>query len=518
MGGKSKITTEIFVSRANNIHNFRYDYSKTNYINQLEPVEIICPKHDSFWQSPKVHTIQGCGCPECAKEKKSKIFAHTQEDFIQLSTIIHKGYFNYSNVLYIDRDTKVIIICPEHGPFKQSPKQHLAGKNGCKKCVAKAIANKIISGNTCNSTETFIEKAKEIYGHKYNYSESIFIGIQKDIKIICPNHGPFYTTPSRHLRENSECKKCRIEKSKQNFLIRILKVHGDKYDYSRVDETFTKMKEDIEIICPIHGIFKQTPSYHLRNHGCPDCNNDSIRKPIEAFIKQASEIFNNFYDYSKTDYKNTNTEIKIICPIHGDFSITPKRHLNGHGCQTCAALHRIDLATYSTVEYVEIANKIHGGIFDYSMVEYTGARNKIIIKCERGHIFKQEAASHLAGHGCPSCCHFSSKIEQRWLDYMNVPNDIQHRQVSLNYKNKTFKVDGFIPETNTIYEFYGDIFHGNPKKYNPNDICYISKKTFGFLYERTINREIILKEAGYNLITIWEQDFKEIEKSLKVSA
>jgi len=111
--------------------------------------------------------------------------------------------------------------------------------------------------------------------------------------------------------------------------------------------------------------------------------------------------------------------------------------------------------------------------------------------------------------GCPRCINRISKSERMWLASLNVHDDEDHRQVRIVVDNKNHFVDGFDPDTNTVYEFYGDYWHGNPKAFKSSDRNASNKKLFGELYERTMLKEQILKDAGYNLVVIWEADWKE---------
>jgi asparagine N-glycosylation enzyme membrane subunit Stt3 len=77
-----------------------------------------------------------------------------------------------------------------------------------------------------------------------------------------------------------------------------------------------------------------------------------------------------------------------------------------------------------------------------------------------------------------------------------------NRQEKIIVNNNIFLVDGFDPLTNTVYEYYGSYWHGNPEKYSPNDVNPRIGKTFGELYQHTINRENQIKQF-YNLITLW---------------
>ena len=92
--------------------------------------------------------------------------------------------------------------------------------------------------------------------------------------------------------------------------------------------------EKVKIICKKHGIFKQSPSDHIRGIGCPICANNT-QKTRKVFIKESNLIHDNKYDYSLVEYKNNKTKVKIICPIHGLFKQRPNDHLNNHGCFMC---------------------------------------------------------------------------------------------------------------------------------------------------------------------------------------
>lgn len=124
----------------------------------------------------------------------------------------------------------------------------------------------------------------------------------------------------------------------EEFIKKAREVHGDKYDYSKVE--FVNSKEKVTIICLEHGEFKQTPQKHLSGQGCIKCHRVSIAKRYslgtEKFIEKATAIHNGFYDYSMVEYVNSHTHVQIICPIHGAFPQDPASHLRGHGCPFCA--------------------------------------------------------------------------------------------------------------------------------------------------------------------------------------
>ena len=122
-----KLTLEMFIDKANKIHNFKYDYSKVIYTNNSTKVCIICPEHGEFWQKPGNH-LRGQGCPKCANE-----YSPTTDEWIEKAKQIHKNKYDYSKTKYVNSHTKVCIICPKHGEFWQWPNEHLSN-HGCPKC------------------------------------------------------------------------------------------------------------------------------------------------------------------------------------------------------------------------------------------------------------------------------------------------------------------------------------------------------------------------------------------------
>jgi len=190
--------------------------------------------------------------------------------------------------------------------------------------------------------EKFIKKSKIIHGNKYDYSLVEIDGVYNKVKIICPIHGIFKQSPNAHLR-GYECKECghlkTAEKKTLNtekFIIKATKIHGDKYDYSLVEYKTAKIK--VKIICPIHGIFEQTPTIHTHKtnkSGCLICGGTK-KLTTEEFIIKAKEIHGDKYDYSLVNYIRNNKKVKIICKKHGIFTQSPTNHMNG-GCPICSA-------------------------------------------------------------------------------------------------------------------------------------------------------------------------------------
>jgi len=279
----------------------------------------------------------------------------------------------------------------------------------------------------------------------------------------------------------------------EEFIKRAKSKWGDEYDYYEVE--YVKSKINVIIVCKKHGRFEQRPDVHLKS-GCKKCSDDKKRMKLDEFIKRSNKVHKNKYLYDLSIYKSYNLKLKIICKKHGSFEQTPHNHLKGQGCPVCKGG-----VSYDNSEFIKRSNKIHYNKYKYNKCKYKKADKKVIITCEEHGDFEQYPFNHINGRGCPSCSKMFPIMENKWLDSLSIDK----RQ----YRIENFKVDGYDPKTKTIYEFYGDFWHGNPVKFNQNDVNIITKTTFGDLYKKTIDRERYLKSLGYNIVSIWESEYKK---------
>lgn len=241
------------------------------------------------------------------------------EQFISRSTEIHNNFYDYSLVVYENNTTKVKILCPEHGEFEQSPKNHLKG-SGCKKCGK----NKYINSRKTTTLE-FIEKSKEIHDNKYDYSNSVIDGVKNKVKIICPIHGQFQQEAYKHMSGHG-CKRCTIidnshfiKMNKEYFISKSKEAHIDLYDYS--NSIYSGAKELIEIVCKKHGSFKQSAGVHMAGHGCPSCSQSKGEKEISKTLKYIGIEFEEQKTFSECLNHRTGRVLKF------DFYIPSKNLL-----------------------------------------------------------------------------------------------------------------------------------------------------------------------------------------------
>jgi G:T-mismatch repair DNA endonuclease (very short patch repair protein) len=172
-------------------------------------------------------------------------------------------------------------------------------------------------------------------------------------------------------------------------------------------------------------------------------------------------------------------------------------------------------------EFLERANEIHQGKYDYSLIKNWGNNNReyIDIICPKHGKYSQSVKNHLGGHGCSDCGGQCSKMACEWIQ--QVAKDTgQHIICALDGKEKTipapdrklpYRVDGYCEETNTVYEFHGCIWHGCPKCFDREYINPITGKQMAHLHEATIAREKAITNAGYNLQVMWECGYTKVQ-------
>ena len=370
----------------------------------------------------------------------------TKEQFINEAKSIHGEKYDYSKVEYVNNSTKVRIICPIHGEFYQTPKSHLHG-NGCPRC---GIIKR--SNSKSYTTKSFIKKAIEVHGNKYDYSKVIYIDTNTKVSIICPKHGEFWQTPNVHLQGHG-CPKCGKDSSStlsrknvDEFINEARKIHGDKYDYSKVE--YINNKSKVCIICPKHGEFWMTPNSHISSkQGCPKCAKRNYVYTTDEWVKLAKNVHGNKYDYSKVEYIDSNTKVCIICPIHGEFWQLPTNHIKlRQGCPTCSNEKKKERRYYTTKEFIEKAREIHGDKYDYSKTIYDGIKKNVIITCPIHGDFLQKAHVHLNGCGCPMCnqSHLENEIEDL-LKENTITYEKQKTFSWLKYKHNQY-LDFYLPK------------------------------------------------------------------------
>ena len=300
----------------------------------------------------------------------------------------------------------------------------------------------------------------------------------------------------------------------EEFVRRAKEIHGEKYDYSNC--IYTTAKAKMGIFCnSCENVFYKNPDKHIGTYqeGCSICSVRAVYT-TETWIKKAKKKLGNRYDYSKFVFKYAAEKAEFICNTCGDtFWQEPFIHMRGIGCPNCGGNKRITVE-----EFVKRSKAIHGEeTYCYDQItSIKNTKSKVTLTCnECSNTFEQNVGNHIVGTGCPSCCNGRSisDSEREWLDHLGVPESNRHIHVKL--PTRRVIVDGIID--NIVYEFYGDYWHGNPNIYGRDEINKKVKLTFGELYDKTMVREQLLRENGYQLVTIWEDEWYKLKQIAKTT-
>ena len=341
----------------------------------------------------------------------------------------------------------------------------------------------------------FIKECRQIHGDKYDYSKVNYVNARTKVCIICPVHGEFWQLPSLHIGQKCGCPLCNgtFKKTKTMFVEEARKIHGDKYDYSKVK--YENIKKKVCIICPEHGEFWQTPYDHLVGHGCPKCSGRA-KLTRDEFIEKARKVHGDKYDYSKVEYVNNSTKVCIICPEHGEFWQTASEHLRGHECPKCGQLVVSKKKQISFDDYLTRFKEVHGDKYDYTHTIYINSLTKINIVCPKHGEFWQLPYDHCAGHGCPKCANQQSKAEEEIVRFLSENTDfkIQTRDKSI-LKGK--ELDIYIPEKKTGIEYNGLIWHS---------------EKFGKDKNYHLDKTLECEKQGVRLIHIFENEWCKNKK------
>lgn len=342
--------------------------------------------------------------------------------------------------------------------------------------------------------ETFIEKSRKRHGDKYDYSKVQYVDSLTKVCIVCPEHGEFWQTPQGHVRgyECPECAKKRQGKRSNvdEFIAKAKEVHGEKYDYSKVN--YVNAMTKVTIICPTHGEFEMIPMNHIMGQGCPKCHGRGLTQ--EEVIERFKEVHGDKYDYSQVVFTKMHEKVKIICPKHGEFYQTPAKHYSHkQGCPKCGKEERKLKRLKNTERFIEEARKTHGDKYDYSKTVYNGAHSKVRVICPVHGEFLQRADGHLQGHGCYLCN--SSRLEERvklLLDENKIEYIEQCRRNTLAWLER-LTLDFYLPKYNIAIECQGEQ-HFEEVEY------FGGKEEFEKILERDNRKKKLCEDNGVKLL------------------
>ena len=298
----NKISFEEFVRKSNLKYENKFSYSlKSEEFNLSDEdcLIVICEQHGEIQTTPRNHLYNNFVCEKCKYEDEYKKFKSLMEEK-------HQNKYDISNVKFINWITKIELECEFHGKFSITP-AHLKEGKGCRECGIIKRAK-----TQSKPIDEFIAQANEVHDFKYDYSKAVYNGARRNLIIICKIHGEFNQTPGNHIKGQG-CPDCGIIETAnklsitlEEFLSRSHEIHGEIYDYSKVELVNASTK--VEIICRTHGSFFQDPEHHiLRKHGCPRCVNKregelAITLSKLGIVHRQYKIENKRYDFFLPEY------------------------------------------------------------------------------------------------------------------------------------------------------------------------------------------------------------------------
>lgn len=258
-----------------------------------------------------------------------------------------------------------------------------------------------------------------------------------------------------------------------------------------------------------------------RKHGCTYCLSTSSVSLERSVYYNYIELVEIEWDYSKNKTSpkkvgsKSNKKYWWLCSKGHSWQATPNNRTTlGRGCPYCTNQKVCDDNRLSLL-FPHLLEEWDWGKNKKGPEEYTsGSGSKVNWVCKTcAYCWKATIVQRTSkGTQCPKCAYGinRSKVGDKWLDSVGVSEEF--REYTIFIKGRKFVVDGFDPETNMIYEFLGDFWHGNPDLYESDKMNRKVGKTFGDLNTETMDRLSLLKGAGFNVFYIWEKDFKALKR------
>lgn len=465
----------------------RLDY----YINTNTPINFVCLVDGcnySWKTTPNSIIYKNSGCPKCSG--KLLLTVHIIDERLKNRPLKIIGN-------YINNSTPTSFICLNEECkyiWKARPADILTKKSGCPKCAG-----------LIQYTNEFIDDKLKQEGLVKRIGNCI--NSKEKIKFLClidECNYEWYAQPHSIVMNKSGCPKCAgLCPITNEYIDNFLK---DK-NIKRVDDIINS-RTKITFKCLINDcqyIWLTTTNSILNGHGCHKCSKQ---------IKFTNEILDDRLEGRKIkrigNCINSSNKILFQClkeNCNFEWMASPNSIVNSNktGCPNCAGQARLtnnkidEILKYRNISRLDNYSNLHTKI------------HWLCMECNNKWLATPANIIHNKS-GCPICAHTIISIpEIQWLDSLNIPKEC--RQITIKVGSRIFKVDGRDPNNpNILYELNGDYWHGNPELYDPNDINRNNKKTFGELYAKTLEKKTSLEQAGYTVISMWENDWEQINK------
>lgn len=530
-----KTPNEVFIKQCKEKYGDKYDLSQVQLVTLLDNITVICRKHGPFTIKAKSFLHRKTEvCPKCIEEAKKVALAAKEEkkcnlippkpkvkrktkeerrqEYIEqfvpkLEQVFEGRNYDFSKVVYVDCQTKVDVICPEHGLFSAIPYSLLSG-HGCPICGNKGFYYK--------TGEDWVRRAKKVHPN-FNYDKTNYINNKTTVIVTCPVHGDIKVYPKDFMKSKEPCSQCRTDKRRKKnsdkLWRRIEKVYeGRDYTIMTSEDTIINTSDNIDVRCNKHDhVFHPNVSNILCvKCGCPKCANEEIgaksRLTLEEILERIHKVHGDRYDTSLITEapKNVETKVTVICPEHGPFRMRLHGLMAGRGCPKCRNIAVGLKIRLTHEEFMERISKIHlGKNYDFSKVQYTRQCDRVEVFCNNTDrfgnihgIFRPKAGQLLVGQGCPKC---NSSILEQTVRRALILDGIEYEEQKRFTKWLGRKsLDFYIPSKQIAIECQGSQhFTDKHEGYFKSDLEAIQ--------ERDRQKASLLKEHNIRLLYFTEE-------------
>lgn len=327
------------------------------------------------------------------------------------------------------------------------------------------------------------------------------------------------------IRADVRCRVCMPDRnggtrngSFKTFATFLAELKDKKQDdlFSFDESSYKGISRPMEIEClSCRSTFTKAPKQLIYEKiGCPVCaaksRGDSQRRTFKQFLALAQEKHGNkftYHDAPDAKYGNECTVDRTCNTCNTREKQFVQSHIFGNGCKTCSGMRK-----HTTESFIELSKKIwENEGFDYSSVVYVNNKVPVTLRCKKKHEYQCAPSNHMSKRGCPHCAmkKFVSAGETEWLDSLKIP--ASNRNVWISVNGQKFNVDGL--NGMTVYEYYGDFWHGNPARFKPDQVNVYCGLTMAELHEHTMEREQLLRDGGYVVMRMWESKWSELRKT-----
>lgn len=435
----------------------------------------------------------------------------TQQEVERRIRELHGDDISLAKFTYVTQRTKSVFICnlnPDHGEWLAHPKELTrtdGKKTGCPKCGKNKNKPK-------EEWDRVYTRLREV--HKEDeliFYEETYTGVGRKITTKCLIHDHEWQIRVADLINGQGCPRCRYIKSGKSlvlkvpeFIERARKVHGDKYDYSKVHQ-FKRQKERVVIVCPAHGEFSQGAQDHFNGAGCPKCweeiRSEVLTIPWEEVLKSFRETHGEQYQYDSQGYENSSSKLRIRCSKHGEFVQDVTAHKHGQGCPKCGRERISDFLTTPWEEVLKSFRETHRDEYEYNSETYSLLEEPMEMFCKKHGMFMQAPKVHRLGSGCPIC---KSSRGEKEIEFClrDLGIEYEHQKKFPDW-NKYYRYDFYIPSINTIIEYNG-LQHYEPIEFFGGDKALKSTQKRDrikrqYCTDNHINYEVIRYDEDINL-------------------